>query len=164
MGLFDKIVQTVKETGLADAIDKTVDKLQESGGFKDAAASAPAQATYGPGAAPPAAPQAPAEEEGGHTVAYFREVISGAFPQYQLLEGVSPAQLGGTGRPYDFALVSGGAIVAVIPLAEHNRTNNMAWKNARAAAESAGVPFINFHLHMPNKRDFVVGRINRLLG
>ncbi|MDR1726415.1 MAG: hypothetical protein LBT74_00555 [Acidobacteriota bacterium] len=123
------------------------------GAPRDAAAASGGYAGQGSPAAP-----------GGHTVEYFREILASEFGGYELRENVSPGEIGGVGRPYDFGLYQGGRLVAVVPLAAHNRTNNAAWKNARAAAEGAGVPFVNFHLHMPNQRDFVISRVKRLLG
>jgi hypothetical protein len=99
-----------------------------------------------------------------HAAAYFEEILVSEFGDFELRKNVDPSELSGSGRPYDFAFVKNDKIVAVIPLAKHNRINNAAWKDARATAERAGVAFINFHLHMPNQRDFVIDRIKRLLG
>ncbi|MDR1564843.1 MAG: hypothetical protein LBS74_07800 [Oscillospiraceae bacterium] len=160
MGLFDSLVKGVTGTiknAAVDAVRNSVLNNQgQSGGFSNqsgAAANTPYQS----------APQQ--VEAGGHTVGYFKELLHANFsPAYVIRENVSPSELGGSGRPYDFVLLKEGRIVGVIPLAEHNRTNNAAWKNARESAENAGIPFINFHLHMPNTKAFVIDRINRLLG
>ena len=48
-------------------------------------------------------------------------------------------------------------------LVEHNRDNNRAYLGAKETAVKSNVPFINFYLHMPNERNFVISRINRLM-
>ncbi len=94
--------------------------------------------------------------------AYFRTIIKEVFSGYIVREDMPVSELGGEGRPYDFALIAGGECAGVVMLVEHNRDNNRAYKGARAAAQAAGVPFINFYTHMTNERGFVINRIKRL--
>ena len=93
---------------------------------------------------------------------YFRTIIQECFGNYVIREDVPVSEFGGQGRPYDFALFSGGECCAVVMLVAHNRDNNRAYKGAKAAAGANGVPFINFYTHMPNERGFVINRIKRL--
>jgi hypothetical protein len=94
--------------------------------------------------------------------AFFANILAQEFPEYTVHEFVSPATLGGSGRDCDFGLYRGGHTAGMVMLVEHNRDNNAAYRNARSTAQRAGVPFINFYLHMPNERNFVIGRIRRL--
>ena len=158
MGFFDGLIKDAVRDATRDVVDDAV-RVATKDVIKDATGVDVDQVDNSS-----TVPQTSTTGEGGHTAGYFKEILTSEFADYELREKVSPSELGGDGRPYDFVLVKGGKIVAVIPLAEHNRTSNSAWKNARTAAESAKVPFINFHLHMPNKRDFVIDRIKRLLG
>lgn len=108
-------------------------------------------------AAQAAAAQAPRDR------AYFADILTTEFGGYELRQNVSPAELGGSGKPYDFVLCRGGRPVGAVMLTEHNRDRNAAFLNAKAACEQAGVPFINFYLHMPNERNYIVGRIKGMV-
>ena len=72
------------------------------------------------------------------------------------------AELGGQGKPYEFGLYREGVLKAVVVLVQHNRDRNRAYTGSKAAAEAAGVPFINFYVHMSNEYGYVVDRIRRL--
>ncbi|MDR1833514.1 MAG: hypothetical protein LBQ92_02505 [Propionibacteriaceae bacterium] len=91
--------------------------------------------------------------------AAFREMLAAEFADLSVKEDVPVSELGGAGKPYDFGLYRGGKLAGVVMLTEHNRDNNQAFKGAKAAAQAAGVPFINFYLHMPNERAYAVSRI-----
>lgn len=65
--------------------------------------------------------------------------------------------------PYDYCIFGAGGMKGVITVTDHNRDNNTAFRNAKRAAQVAGVPFINFYTHMPNERDYVVNRIKTML-
>ncbi len=112
---------------------------------------------------PAYAPAAPVNQH-----ARFAAILQEAFPQYAVRTAVSAAELGfyagGPAKPYDFVLYQNGVCVGVIMLTPHNRSNNMAFKNARAAAQNAGVAFINFFTHFPNERGYVIARIRSFLG
>ncbi|MDR0288011.1 MAG: hypothetical protein LBI03_09960 [Clostridiales bacterium] len=95
---------------------------------------------------------------------YFAQILSSEFNQYQVRENVPVSELGGTGRPYDFGLYQNGKLVSVVVLAEHNRTRNQPYWNSEKKAAESNIPFINFYTHMPNKRDFVIYRINHMMG
>lgn len=95
--------------------------------------------------------------------AYFSDVIHRNFSAYDIREDVPVAEFGGEGSPYDFALYQNGACVGVIKLLYSKTAKIKAYQGAKAAAEAAGVPFINFYVHMPNVEGFVVERITRLI-
>ena len=94
---------------------------------------------------------------------YFAEILASEFGQFQVRENVSLSEFGAEGRPYDFCLYQNGVLVAVIVLAERNRTRNHPYWNSEKAARAMNVPFVHFYTHMPNERGFVIGRINRLM-
>jgi hypothetical protein len=102
--------------------------------------------------------------KGSNAKAYFAQILASEFGQYQTRENVPVGELGGEGRPYDFGLYQDGRLVAVVVLAEHNRTRNNPYWNSEKKAKESNVPFINFYTHMPNERDFVISRIKRLMG
>jgi len=93
---------------------------------------------------------------------YFASILSRDFADYEIREMVPAAELGAVGRPYDFGMYKAGLLRAVVMLVEHNRDNNRAYLGPKEAARLAGIPFINFYLHMPNEYDFVVSRIRRM--
>ncbi len=97
---------------------------------------------------------------------YFTKILSEDFSDYTVQRFASAASIGIAAnipsKPYDFALVKNGAVAGVIMLTEHNRDRNSAFLNAKNAALSAGVPFINFYTHMANERGYVVSRIRAM--
>ena len=97
------------------------------------------------------------------THAYFAGILAGQFGQYQVRENIPLDEFGAQGRPYDFGLYQNGALVAVVVLAGHNKTRNHPYWNSQKKAQELNIPFINFYTHMPNERDFVIDRINRLM-
>lgn len=107
----------------------------------------------------------PAQDRGSN--AYFASILNEAFSQYTVKTSVSAAELGFSAclpaKAFDFALTEGGVCRAVIMLTPRNRDNNAAFKNAKAAAQGAGVEFINFYTHFPNERSYVIARINSFL-
>jgi len=93
--------------------------------------------------------------------AFFAEVLATEFPQYTVQNNVSPARFGGVGQNLDFVLFEGETPVGAVVLVEHNGETSAGYKAAKETCLNAGVPFINFFLHMPNERGFVIGRIGR---
>ncbi|MDR0435717.1 MAG: hypothetical protein LBH11_02975 [Propionibacteriaceae bacterium] len=179
MGLFDRIIRNAVGSVVEKAVgEKVNDAVQGIFGDKTGAATAPAQPLGGKdgGRATPqdggdqqfgskANTQAGApigQTSGVKDAAYFGAIITSRLPQYQVSPGVTPEQLGGTGKPYTFGLYSDGTLKGVIQLVDHNRDRNRPYCSSREAAQAAGIPFINFYTHMPNEPDFVVGRIQRL--
>jgi hypothetical protein len=179
MGLFDRALKNVignaAEKVLSDAVGNIVNRAAGKEDYPDRQRPAaqhtspypqspyPQQQTaaspYGQQYAPTAAGTFEVRDH-----AYFAQILQAEFGAYQIAEFVPVSTLGGTGKPYDFGLSQNGRLVAAIMLTEHNRTNNAAFKGAQAACEAAGIPFINFFLHMPNERGYVVNRIKSFLG
>ena len=170
MGIFDKAIRK----GLGDALgNKFVQAVEQATGIDlddDGQVGKPkspygstAQAYPAPGqqqasyAAPTSASTIQVTEK-----PYFRAIIQEHFSNYIIREDVPVSELGGTGKPYDFALINHGECCGVVMLVAHNRDNNRAYNGAKAAAKASGVPFINFYTHMPNEYNFVINRIRRL--
>ena len=107
-----------------------------------------------------AAPRAVRGERGKD---YFASILSQDFSAYDVRENVSPAELGGGGKSYDFGLYQAGRLVGVVMLTPHNRDRNQAFLSARQTCQRAGIPFINFYTHMPNERGYVADRIRSML-
>ncbi|MDR1823889.1 MAG: hypothetical protein LBR27_00880 [Bifidobacteriaceae bacterium] len=166
MGLLGRIVKSAVgeaiEHTVREAVEKVTDRDDQS-----STGQTPSGVTT-PEAAPSGSLSAAAEEAGLHDKAAFRSLLAARFPELAVREDVPVSELGGDGKPYEFALFRGAAgpattAVGLVVLVAHNRDNNRAYKGAKAAAQAAGVPFINFYLHMPNQPDFVEGRIRRLM-
>jgi hypothetical protein len=105
----------------------------------------------------------PGQDPELHDKAAFRWMFQQDFADLQIREDVPVAELGGDGKPYDFGVYRLGQLAGVVMLTPHNRDNNRAFKGAKQAAINAGVPFINFYLHMPNERSYASRRIRSLL-
>jgi hypothetical protein len=178
MGLFDKALKSVASAAIgdkaSDLLGKATKDIEQATGvdLTPNDGLAPGQRGSGQQASPQGYGQAPASAApvaaaSRHEHAWFVALVQNKLPQFQIQENVPIANLFGAqweGKPYDIALYEGGALKGVITLVEHNKDNNNAYKNSRAAAQQAGVPFINFYLHMPNEAGFVLNRIKRLTG
>jgi hypothetical protein len=182
MGLFDKVIKKGLNDALGGALgDKVTGALEQATGLDingDGRVSGSGNAYGAPpqGATMPAT--VPGQQEAYRQVSqggavrqpasfitdkpYFREILTSEFGGYILREDVPVSELGGEGKTYDFALFARGECAAVITLVAHNRYNNRAYKGSKAAAQAAGVPFINFFTHMGNERDYVINRISSL--
>lgn len=181
MGFLNKIIRDRVGKALGDAVNDAVgDALQSAlGGAVDASGAdesasgvcsgcgAPLKAgmqfcSYC-GARQQAAAPAANVREAPRDKAYFADILATEFGAYELRQNVSPAELGGSGKAYDFGLYRGGRLAGVVMLTEHNRDRSAAFLNAKATCAQAGVPFINFYLHMPNERSYIIGRIKSML-
>jgi hypothetical protein len=91
---------------------------------------------------------------------YFAALLAEQFSEYTVTEFESPASFAMPGsKPYNFLLYQAGKPVAAIMLTEGNRYQNQPFRDAKASAEAAGIPFINFFLRLPNERDYIINRI-----
>ena len=175
MGLFDKAKKSLGDALSSNLSNKVVKAVEKATGLDlDQDGQAGSQATQ-PGFSRQPVP-APGQQEAYRSAPayspppvqqvtekpYFRAILQDCFYNYIIREDVPVAELGGTGKPYDFALFSGGECCGVVVLVAHNRDNNRAYLGGKAAAIASGVPFINFYTHMPNERGFVINRIRRL--
>ena len=148
MGIFDRIIKNV----VSDAIGKEIEKHipTNNNNYQDE--------SYTNNTSPITNNQSEV-----HDKAYFAGILANNFSQYEVKENVSVSEIGGNGRPYDFGLYSGAKLAAVLVLTEHNRDNNRAYLGSKETAKSANIPFINFYLHMPNEKTYVIDRINKLI-
>lgn len=116
--------------------------------------------------------------------AYFKEILLNAFASYTIRENVPVTDLAGFandefklyktrptqaykaewGQPYTFVLESDGSAKGVVMLGDgHSHDSNVKYLIARMYAKKLGVPYINFYTQMPNERNYVIGRIRKLL-
>ena len=150
MGLFSKLLGNV----ISDAIGSTINKVQENQGSK-------------PSYTAPVTENRQQEiftaTTGGHTKDYFKEILYSEFSKYTIRENIPVSEIGGEGKSYDFGLYENGILKGFVVLVERNRDNNKAYKDSKLYANKAKIPFINFYLHMPNEKKFVIYRINHHL-
>ena len=68
------------------------------------------------------------------------------------------------GQPYTFVLSEGGAPKGIVMLGSgHSHDAKVKYLISRMCAKKLGLPYINFYTQMPNKEDYVVGRINKFM-
>jgi len=116
--------------------------------------------------------------------AYFKEILLSEFPTYTIRENVKVTDVVGFvsdefklyktrptqaykaewGQPYTFVLENGGKAIGVVMLGKgHSHDSGVKYLIARMYAKKLGLPYINFYTQMPNERDYVIGRIRKLL-
>ena len=117
-------------------------------------------------------------------LAYFREILATEFAAYSVRENVPVTDLVGFandefklyetrptqaykaewGQPYTFVLEQAGIAKGVVMLGNgHSHDSNVKYLIARMYAKKLGIPYINFYTQMPNERDYVIGRIRKLM-
>ena len=115
---------------------------------------------------------------------YFREILLGEFPEYSIREKVPVTELAGFandefqlykkrpcqaykaewGQPYTFVLEKEGNPIGVVMLGGgHSHDSNVKYLIARMYAKKLDLPYINFYTQMPNERDYVIGRIRKMI-
>ena len=116
---------------------------------------------------------------------FFREILASEFADYAIRENVPVTDLAGFandefqlyksrpfqaykaewGQPYTFVLEKDGKAAGVVMLGGgHSHDSNVKFLIARVYAKKLGLPYINFYTQMPNKRDYVIGRIHKMMG
>jgi len=164
MGLFDKIIKKTLSSAVGEALENVIEKVEDKTGLDltpdEAAKSETGRTAASTAASSAASAAAPVTIDKD----YFAKILAENFSEYEVKQDISPASLGGGGRNLDFGLYKGGTLKGVVVLVEHNRDNNKAYKDAKATCASKKIPFINFYLHMPNEKDFVIYRIGHMLG
>ena len=150
MGLFDKIIKGVVTEIIKENTDKKSSNISQRDAVKENIISNDRQ-------------EFNSANEELHDKNYFRKILNSEFSRYEIRENISVSEIGGEGRNLEFGLYETNSLKAVVVLVEHNRDNNRGYNGAKAACKNAKIPFINFYLHMPNKREFVIYRINNLL-
>lgn len=151
----------------------------------DAGDSSPKSSTTPSYAAPqPASPTYQRERTPAEWHDYFREILITDFPQYSFMENVPVTNVVGFandefqlyktrprrayraewGMPYTFVLYQGSSIKGVVMLGSgHSHDSNVKYLISRMYAKKSGIPYINFYTQMPNEKNYVVGRIQKLL-
>ena len=131
-----------------------------------------------------AAPVVEREKTDAEWNAYFKEILLSEFPTYTIRENVKVTDLVGFvadecqlyktrptqvykaewGQPYSFVLENGGKAIGVVMLGKgHSHDSGVKYLIARMYAKKLDIPYINFYTQMPNERDYVIGRIRKLL-
>ena len=123
----------------------------------------------------------PVERTDAEWVAYFREILQTAFPQYTFKENVPVTELVGYvsdefqlystrprqaykaewGKPYTFVIYQAGVPRGVVMLGNgHSHDQNVKYLIARKYAQKMNLPYINFYTQMTNERNYVIERIH----
>ena len=132
----------------------------------------------------PVAPAVEREKTASEWEAYFKEILLNEFPSFTIREKVPVPDLVGFatdefqlyktrpmqaykaewGQPYTFVLENAGRAKGVVMLGNgHSHDANVKYLIARMYAKKLGIPYINFYTQMPNERNYVIGRIRKLL-
>ena len=95
----------------------------------------------------------------------LRNIIGNQFPQYQLRENVSPAELGGPadGMSYSFAVCDGSVVKLLIMVIGRNTCAHKDYKISKAFAEQSGITMINFIAHFENTVPYITERLHNYL-
>lgn len=161
MGLFDKALKKGLGKVVGDAVGDVVKSLEDALDIDVTSNNNSNQSV--------SQPQQPAYSQRSDSLnirAEIQSILAQEFPAYTVAPNVSGVTWGVVAepcKPYDYCLCANGRIAAAIMLTDHNRDNNTAYRNAKAACKACGVPFINFYTHMPNERSYVVNRIKSFL-
>lgn len=132
----------------------------------------------------PAEPAVEREKTPAEWEAFFREILKNEFSSYSIRENVPVTDLAGFaddefqlyktrpyqaykaewGQPYTFVLEKDGNAKGVVMLGGgHTHSSNVKYLIARVYAKKLGIPYINFYTQMPNERDYVIGRIRKMM-
>ena len=94
------------------------------------------------------------------------ECLAAEFPQYHVEEGVSPREMGGTGRFMDYSLVivdENDIVRLIIMLIGKTTCYHREYRWSREFAEERNIPFINFINHYPNRPEYISERLHKYL-
>ena len=149
MGFFDKITKGLASEVLGNIVQGVTDYKNQTA--ERSTAQNPTNVRYGN----------PVNHVDIKT--YFSEILTSEFSQYQVRANVPLSEFDAERRPFDFGLYQNGELVAVVVLAEHNKTRNHPYWNLQKKAVELKIPFINFYTHMENERSYVIDRIHRLM-
>lgn len=91
--------------------------------------------------------------------------FSSHFPDYEVKRAVSPSEFGGSAsaRAFTYVLYLDGEAKAVVMVTRHNQDTKKEHRQAKDAADLAGLPFINFFSHFDNQEDYILNRLGRYL-
>ncbi len=166
--LFNKVVNAVKDN---------IDTAQQT------TTQRPAQQPQ-PQRQPEPQPTYERERTASEWVAYFKQILTTEFSQYNIRENVPVTDIAGFandefklyktrpqqaykaewGKAYTFVLEQMGSVKGVVMLGSgHSHDSNVKYLIARMYAKKMGIPYINFYTQMPNERDYVISRIRKFL-
>ncbi len=93
------------------------------------------------------------------------DILAEEFPQYNVYENVSPAEMGGDGRFMDYSIIvcEGNEVKLVIMLIGKTTTSHREYRWSREFAENHGIQFINFVEHYPNHPEYIKQRLHKYL-
>lgn len=184
MGWQNILRNVVKE--LKDTVKETVQELDQNKQAKPSQAAA--QPSSKPWQQAPAVESVdpryaePVDRTDVEWVAYFREILQTAFPQYTFRENVPVTELAGYvsdefqlystrprqvyqaewGKPYSFVMYQAGMPRGIVMLGKgHSHDSNVKYLIARKYAQKMNLPYINFYTQMTNERNYVIERIHK---
>lgn len=117
-------------------------------------------------------------------IAYFRDILTGEFSEYQLKEQVPVTEFVGDacdsfqlyrtrpnqaykaewGHPYDFVMYKDGVAAAVVMIGcKGSHSENVKFLISRMYAKKVGLPYIHFYTNYPNEKEYVIERIKSFL-
>ena len=132
----------------------------------------------------PVEPSVVKEKTSAEWETYFKQILLSEFPSYDIRENVPVTELAGFandefnlyktrpyqaykaewGQPYTFVLEKDGKAMGTLMLGNgHSHDSNVKYLIARMYAKKLGIPYINFYTQMPNEREYVIGRIRKLM-
>lgn len=93
------------------------------------------------------------------------DILAEEFPQYNVYENVSPAEMGGDGKFMDYSIIvcEGNEVKLAIMLIGKTTTSHREYRWSREFAENHGIQFINFVEHYPNHPEYIKQRLHKYL-
>ncbi len=161
MGFFDSLAKSLANTVAKSVENKVAEKFTNNASTTQAAPSYARETTR--------ASKASMEN---YSVYQASDVIKNAFPEYEIMNNVSPEQFGWIAstqyknqkrkafcRNFDIVLTRNGAPAAIVMWTPHGRDTSSDFNNAKRTAYDYRIPFINFFDFMRNDNDYVIERI-----
>jgi hypothetical protein len=99
---------------------------------------------------------------------HFDEIFASEFSGYEVKQGVAtdeivPASAGLGFRPYSYVFYDNGMAKLAVMITPRFGHESNEFLGAKTACETAGIPFVNFFLHMPNERNYVINRLKQYI-
>ena len=93
------------------------------------------------------------------------EVVNAEWPDVTIREDISPTEIGGTGRFYNYSIgfYRAGKPILFIMLVGKKTTTHRMYRWSKEQAERAGVPMLNFIKHAPNRYWYIKERLSTYL-
>ena len=150
MGLFDKLLKMGADKlakGASNQISKAVDSVMSAGTDGVRSSSNSGKST--------------GSRKGNSLENKLETCFAAHFPDYEVRKNVSPTEIGGSlaSRKFSYVLYLNGETKAIVMVTDHNGDREKEYKKAKAAAENAGIPFVNFFTQFYNKEDYIYNRL-----